>query len=226
MKRAFDLVFAVLGLMVFWPLLLVIAVSVFFTDGLPLFFRQERVGRHGRLFRIWKFRTMVRDAERRGALLTAGNDPRITPFGRLLRKTKLDELPQLFNVLTGEMSFVGPRPEVPHYVEQYTQQQRRVLELKPGITDIASIQYCHENEILGLALDPEAEYVRRIMPEKIRLNVEYAAHANLVTDFLVVARTVLRLVKAYRLPDGVEHSSASRETGMDASAWRRRRKAG
>ncbi len=189
-KRAFDLFWTLPGLVALSPLLLLVAALIRREDGGPVFFRQQRVGGGGRPFRIWKFRTMVVDAERRGGQLTVGRDPRITRTGHWLRKCKLDELPQLLNVLAGEMSLVGPRPEVERYVALYTPEQRRVLDLAPGITDPASIRYRDENEVLATAADPEATYVQQIMPEKIRLNLEYAARANLATDFMVILKTL------------------------------------
>ena len=145
-KRAFDLFFSALGLLALSPLLLLLAMAVKLTSRGPVFFRQQRVGQGGRLFYILKLRSMVVNAEKLGLSVTRDGDPRITPLGRLLRKTKLDELPQLWNVLVGDMSFVGPRPEVPGYVRQYTPGQRRVLELKPGITDLATIEFRNEEE--------------------------------------------------------------------------------
>jgi lipopolysaccharide/colanic/teichoic acid biosynthesis glycosyltransferase len=194
LKRALDLLCAVPGTLLLSPLLLLTALLIRLTDRGPIFFRQERVGFRGRPFRIWKFRTMVVDAERRGAQITVGPDPRITRIGVLLRKLKIDELPQLFNVLAGEMSMVGPRPEVPHYVAMYSEEQRRVLDLMPGITDEASIAYRNENDILAAAADAERTYVEEIMPEKIRLNLRYAAHANVFTDVGVILRTLVKVL--------------------------------
>lgn len=194
MKRILDISAALLGLLLIWPLLVCLAVWIAISDGFPVFFRQERIGRHGKPFRMWKFRTMVRNAESLGRPLTVGRDPRITRVGHFLRRTKLDELPQLFNVLRGEMSLVGPRPEVSRYVDQYTDQQRAVLELVPGITDPASIRYCREAELLERSDAPEQLYVQTIMPEKIRLNLEYAKHRSLTTDLRVILMTIQRLV--------------------------------
>lgn len=189
-KRAFDLFWAVLGMLFLWPLFLVIALLIKLEDGGPVFFRQERVGYLGKLFQIWKFRTMVVNAERFGGQLTVGEDRRITRVGHWLRDLKLDEFPQLFNVLRGEMSFVGPRPEVLKYVEIYTTEQRRVLELVPGITDMASIKYRRESELLAQATDPERVYITRIMPDKIALNLAYAAQANVWRDLMVILKTL------------------------------------
>lgn len=189
-KRIFDLFWTILGLLLLWPVFLVIALLIKLDDHGPVFYRQERVGYRGRPFRIWKFRTMVVDAERRGLPLTVEEDPRITKIGRRLRRYKLDELPQLINVLKGDLSLVGPRPEVAKYVALYTDAQRRVLDLMPGITDPASMKYENENAILAKSADPEAVYVREIMPDKIRINRDYGASQNLLHDILIITRTV------------------------------------
>jgi lipopolysaccharide/colanic/teichoic acid biosynthesis glycosyltransferase len=189
-KRAFDLFWSALGLVVLSPLLLLVALLVKLEDGGPVFFRQVRIGREGRPFRIWKFRTMVVDAERQGRALTVGQDARITRIGRHLRSTKLDEFPQLLNVLAGEMSLVGPRPEVPRYVERYSESQRAILGLRPGITDLASIKYRNESDLLGQAGDPEETYVQVVLPDKVRINLAYAAQAGVGSDFLVILATL------------------------------------
>ena len=159
MKRAFDIVASGLGLLVLSPLLLGVALLIKLSSRGPVLFRHERVGRNFRPFSMYKFRTMVPDAPRLGGPLTAGDDPRITTIGRVLRKTKVDELPQLFNVLRGEMSLVGPRPEVPCYVDMYRQEYQEILKARPGITDLASLKYRHEEQILGQLPNPEEEYV-------------------------------------------------------------------
>ena len=192
-KRLFDLAAAGTGLLVLAPLLAAIAAVILVEDGRPVFFRQERVGRDGRPFRIWKFRTMVRDAGRRGMAITVGRDPRITRIGHWLRRFKLDELPQLWNVVRGEMSLVGPRPEVPRYVALYTPEQRRVLALVPGITDPASIAYRDEAALLAESDDPERLYVERIMPDKIRINLDYAARRSLWSDLRVILETLVKI---------------------------------
>jgi lipopolysaccharide/colanic/teichoic acid biosynthesis glycosyltransferase len=194
MKRAVDLLLSITGTLVIGPLLLGLAMLIFVSAGWPVFYRQERVGRGGRRFKIWKFRTMVRNAEKQGLPLTVDNDPRITFVGRWIRKTKLDELPQLLNVVVGEMSLVGPRPEVPNYVAKYNDYQRQVLQLTPGITDPASIRFFQENELLSEAESPEETYLREIMPEKIRLNLEYARQADLRSDLGVILKTFKRMV--------------------------------
>ena len=192
-KRAFDLVGAGLGVVLLAPLLALLALLVKAEDGGPVLFKQERVGYRGRRFRIWKFRTMVPDAERRGLPLTVGRDPRVTRIGAWLRRLKLDELPQLFNVLRGDMSLVGPRPDVPGYVALYRAPERRVLELVPGMTDEASIRYLGEGTLLAASPDPEPYYLEVIAPEKIRLSLEYAARATVWTDLLMIIGTLRHL---------------------------------
>jgi len=194
-KRLFDIVASAIGLLVLWPVFLVIAVLIKLEDGGPVFYRQERIGYKGRPFKIWKFRTMVVNADKLGKPLTVGRDPRITRVGYWLRKFKLDELPQLLNVLLGEMSLVGPRPEVPQYVALYNPEQRKVLDLVPGITDPASIKFANEAELLAEASNPEKFYIEHIMPTKIRLNMEYASHATLWSDILVILKTLVRIVR-------------------------------
>ena len=192
-KRGFDLLFALAGLALSWPSFLVVALMIKLDDGGPVFFQQERVGQNGRLFRIIKFRTMSVGADKAGANITAAGDRRITRIGRLLRKTKIDELPQLWNVFRGEMSLVGPRPEVPKYVGLYTPDQQRVLALRPGITDEASVAFRDEEALLAAAADPETFYVENCLPRKIALNLAYAKRANVFRDLLVILRTI-RLV--------------------------------
>jgi lipopolysaccharide/colanic/teichoic acid biosynthesis glycosyltransferase len=196
MKRAFDIVASGIGLLALLPLFVTIASLILLTDGRPVFFRQWRIGYKRRPFRIWKFRTMVRNAERLGDPLTVGDDPRITRIGYWLRKTKLDELPQLVNVLVGEMSLVGPRPEVERYVARYTTEESRVLDLMPGITDPASIRFRDESELLKSYDNPVEAYIAQIVPEKIRINLEYAQSASVLRDCGVIWQTVTRLCRA------------------------------
>jgi lipopolysaccharide/colanic/teichoic acid biosynthesis glycosyltransferase len=194
LKRLFDLTGALLALALLWPLLLGIALAVRLDSPGPALFRQERVGRHGRPFRIHKFRTMAADAPARGLPLTVGADPRITRVGAWLRRTRLDELPQFIDVLRGDMSLVGPRPEVPRYVARYPQALReRVLAVRPGLTDPASLQFIDEAALLAAAADPEREYVEVILPRKLRLAAEYAERASLASDLAVLWRTLVRL---------------------------------
>ncbi|WP_064530710.1 sugar transferase, partial [Clostridium saccharobutylicum] len=171
-KRIFDIICSGLGLIVLSLVFLVIALRIKTGSDGPIFFKQIRVGEKGKEFEILKFRTMVVDAEKLGRQITVGNDSRITKIGAFLRKYKLDELPQLINVFKGDMSLVGPRPEVPRYVKMYNEEQRKVLEVKPGITDLASIRYRDENELLGKAENPDEFYINTIMPDKLALNVD------------------------------------------------------
>ena len=197
-KRLFDLLLAAGALLLLAPLLLVLALVVWLDTPGPVFFRQERVGRGGRTFRIHKFRTMGVDAPQRGLALTVGEDPRITRSGRWLRRTRLDELPQLIDVLKGDMSLVGPRPEVPRYVQHYPPALRdRALAVRPGITDPSSLAFLNESERLAAAADPEREYIEHILPAKLQAAADYAAHASLWTDLGVIARTV-RLLWGHR----------------------------
>ena len=193
-KRAMDIVISAAALCVLWPVLLLIALAIVVDDPGPVFYRQVRVGRGGKPFRIFKFRTMVVDADKKGLSITVGRDSRITRVGAFLRKTKLDELAQLLNVLCGQMSFVGPRPEVPRYVELYTPYQRQVLLVRPGITDYASIAYRNENDLLAGADDPERMYIETIMPDKIELNMKYLREISPLTDVRLILRTVLAVI--------------------------------
>ena len=190
MKRTFDLFFACLGILVCTPLLLGIAVFLKLDSRGTLLYRGLRVGKGGRQFHILKFRTMVVNAEAIGGPSTSDDDPRVTRLGKLLRRWKLDELPQLANIIRGEMSFVGPRPEVPLEVARYDERQRRLLEVLPGITDYASIRFRNEGEILKGAADPHQAYRERIQPEKIRLGLEYVDNRSLATDVKIIFMTV------------------------------------
>lgn len=190
MKRTFDLFWATVGLLLLWPVFLMVGLLIKLEDRGPIFFRQRRIGWHGHPFRMWKFRTMVIDAELKGSTLTVGRDPRITRVGHWLRATKIDELPQLLNVWSGEMSLVGPRPEVQKYVDLYSVDQRQVLGLRPGITDLASVKYRRESELLATSSDPDRTYIEEIMPEKIRINLEYAAQASAWNDLRVILLTL------------------------------------
>ena len=195
LKRAMDIVISGCALAVIWPVLLLIALAIKIDDPGPVFYRQVRVGRNGKEFRIFKFRTMIVDADKKGLTITVGRDNRITRMGRLLRKTKLDELAQLINVFTGEMSFVGPRPEVPKYVNMYTPYQRQVLLVRPGITDYASIAYRNENDLLEGADDPERMYIDVIMPDKIELNMKYLREISPLADIRLIFSTIIAVIK-------------------------------
>jgi lipopolysaccharide/colanic/teichoic acid biosynthesis glycosyltransferase len=194
-KRVFDVLVAALALLLLSPLLLLIALCVRLGSPGPVMFRQERVGRYGRSFYIHKFRTMVVDASALGLPLTVGDDARITSTGQWLRRTRLDELPQLIDVLLGDMSLVGPRPEVPRWVAHYPLTLREtVLSVRPGVTCPSSLEFINEAELLARAADPEREYIDNILPRKLRAAADYAARASLWTDLRVLGRTVAVLL--------------------------------
>ncbi|MBR1541870.1 MAG: sugar transferase [Bacteroidaceae bacterium] len=189
MKRLFDIVASLLGLVVLSPLFLVLAIWIKTDSAGPVFYRQVRVGRHNKDFSIFKFRSM-RVGSDKGSLVTiGGQDTRITRAGRFIRKYKLDELPQLINVFIGDMSIVGPRPEVRHYVNYWTPEQMHVLDVRPGITDPASIKFCNENELLEKAEDPETYYIEVIMQEKIRLYLDYVEKHSFFYDIILILKT-------------------------------------
>lgn len=193
-KRFFDILFSLAGLLFLAPILFIIAILIKTTSKGRIFYRQIRVGKDNKDFYLLKFRTMKENADKSGLLTVGNHDNRITKIGYYLRKTKADELPQLLNVLKGEMSIVGPRPEVRKYVNYYTEQQRNVLLVRPGLTDIASIAYIDENEILAQAENPEQTYIEKIMQEKLSLNFEYIAHISLRYDVRIVCETLFRII--------------------------------
>lgn len=192
-KRAFDIVCAALGLLVLSPVLLMCALLVGLTSPGGVLFRQERMGRDGVPFTIYKFRSMRKDNA--GLKISTSSDSRITPVGRVLRKTKLDELPQLWNVLKGDMSFVGPRPEVREYTDLYTDEQRQVLLLRPGITGLASIRYRNENELLSASADPNRTYIEEVMSAKLALDLEYIPRACVSYDVRLILETLVTVVR-------------------------------
>jgi len=193
-KRAFDIFFSVSGLIILSPVLIIISAVIKSDSKGPVIFRQSRVGKDNRDFMLFKFRTMRMDSDKQGLLTVGGKDPRITNAGYFLRKYKLDELPQLLNVLAGDMSFVGPRPEVRKYVELYSAIQKKVLEVKPGSTDIASIRYRNESDLLKEANDPEEFYIKQIIPDKIKLNLEYINDNSLFKDIKVILNTFKAII--------------------------------
>ena len=193
-KRIFDFICSTLGLIVLSPVLFAIAIKIKTGSDGPVFFKQIRVGEKNNEFEILKFRTMVVDAEKLGRQITVGNDNRITKIGAFLRKYKLDELPQLINVFKGDMSLVGPRPEVPRYVKLYNEEQKKVLQVKPGITDLASIRYRDENELLGEADNPDDFYINTIMPDKLALNLEYIHKNNVFFDIYIILKTIIKCI--------------------------------
>ncbi len=194
-KRIFDFISSFLGCIILIPVFIIIAILIKLDSKGPIFFKQKRVGQHGEEFDILKYRTMVVDAEKIGKQITVGNDSRVTGIGKFLRKYKLDELPQLFNVLKGDMSLVGPRPEVPKYVKLYNEVEREVLKVKPGITDFASIEYRDENEILGSVENPEEYYINVIMKHKLQLNLKYIDNNNIFLDIKIILKTLLKCLK-------------------------------
>jgi len=193
LKRLFDIFVSLTGLLLLLPLFFVIGLLVRFDSPGSVFYRQQRVGKNRRLFRIFKFRTMQPNSDSKGLLTVGGRDPRITRIGYFLRKYKLDELPQLLNVLIGDMSFVGPRPEVKKYVDLYTPQELQVLNVRPGITDFASLEYFSENQLLANSDDPETTYIQEIMPAKLKLSARYIEEASLLTDVKIMGRTILKI---------------------------------
>lgn len=192
--RAFDAVASLGGIIFLSPLLLLTGVVVKVSSKGPVLYSQERVGRNQKLFRIHKFRTMVQGADKMGTLVTVSNDKRITKVGRILRRTKLDELPQLFNVLFGDMALVGPRPEVKRYVDHYDENALQLLRLRPGVTDLASIEYSQESDLLDSSEDVEKTYIEEIMPEKHALNYAYIREMGLLNNIKVILKTFLKLI--------------------------------
>jgi lipopolysaccharide/colanic/teichoic acid biosynthesis glycosyltransferase len=195
LKRLFDVLLSVCAIMFLSPFLIIISAIIFVSDGLPIFYCQIRVGRGNKDFKLFKFRTMRRNADKLGLLTVGGRDQRITRVGYFLRRYKLDELPQLFNVLFGSMSVVGPRPEVRKYVDLYNSEQLLVLLVKPGLSDYASLAYFSESELLGKSQDPEKTYVSEIMPAKLELNKKYILEAGLITDVKIIIKTLSRIFK-------------------------------
>jgi len=193
-KRLFDVIVSAMALILLSPLFLSVAIAIKLSSPGPIFYRAVRVGRHGVLFRLYKFRSMVVNADKIGAGITTAHDPRITPVGRFLRRTKLDELPQLINVLRGEMSLVGPRPEDPRYVALYTEEQRRVLRARPGMTSLASVRYRNEQALLS-GDDWETRYIQQIMPDKLAIDLQYIERATLLSDLGVLWQTFLALFR-------------------------------
>jgi lipopolysaccharide/colanic/teichoic acid biosynthesis glycosyltransferase len=198
MKRAIDIVFSLFGLLMLLPFVPFVAIMIKLDSRGPVFYQQERVGKDFRTFVIYKFRTMMVNADRQGALITAAGDKRVTNVGGFLRKYKIDELPQLFNVLKGDMSFVGPRPEVGEYVELFKSDYLKLLTVRPGITDPASLKYSNEETILGMSKATRDVYINRILPEKIRLSSNYIDSHSLKTDLKLIVMTLLKTSQTKR----------------------------
>ena len=195
MKRLFDIIASACGLIVLSPVFLILAIWIKIDSKGPVFYRQTRVGRNNRDFRLFKFRSMRVGADKQGLITIGGRDPRVTKSGYYIRKYKLDEFPQLINVFIGDMSLVGPRPEVRKYVDMYTPEQMHVLDVRPGITDMASILYCDENELLEKAEDPDKYYVDVVMQDKLRINLDYVAHHSFWFDVKLIFKTLFAIVK-------------------------------
>ena len=194
LKRIFDITLSLFGLIILLPFMLIIAILIKFDSKGPIFFKQIRVTKGGREFKILKYRTM-RVGSDKYSQITVGKDKRITEIGSFLRKYKLDEIPQLINVLIGDMSLVGPRPEVPKYVALYTDEQKEILKVRAGITDYASIEFSNENDLLALEEDSEKAYIEKIMPKKIELNKKYLSEISMLTDIKIILLTIKKILK-------------------------------
>ena len=195
MTRLLDIIFSFFGLLLLVPVFIIVWTIIVLTSRGGGFYKQIRVGKNGRDFKLYKFRSMRQNADKGGLITIGGKDSRITPIGYFIRKFKIDELPQLFNVLKGDMSIVGPRPEVRKYVDLYTDEQRRVLSVRPGITDYASIEYVNENELLGKAENPDKVYVTQILPDKIRLNMKYIDNHTVKEYFKIIFLTTSNIIR-------------------------------
>ena len=195
MKRVFDFVFSILGLVLLLPLFMIISIIILLDSKGTIFFVQTRVGKNNKDFRLFKFRTMKPNSETKGYLTLGNSDNRITSFGKYLRKYKLDEIPQLINILKGEMSFVGPRPEVRKFVDLFNEEQKIILSVRPGLTDYASLKYFNENEILEKFENPEKAYIEKILPEKLELNLKYIRERSLYKDLQIIIKTIGRIFR-------------------------------
>jgi lipopolysaccharide/colanic/teichoic acid biosynthesis glycosyltransferase len=195
LKRIFDIFFSFIGLVILLPFFIIIALLIVIDSPGGVFYKQARVGKNNIDFYLFKFRSMRTGADKKGLLTVGGRDSRITRMGYFIRKYKIDELPQLLNVFLGDMSLVGPRPEVRKYVDLYNEKQKKVLSVKPGITDYASIEYSNENEILGKAENPEQVYIDEIMPVKLTLNLKYIDEQGLITDLKIIFKTIGKIIK-------------------------------
>lgn len=193
-KRIFDIISSLIGLVLFSPFFIIIALWIALDSKGGVFYKQIRVGKYGKHFKLLKFRSMRPNSDKAGQL-TVGNDNRVTSVGKFIRKTKLDEIPQLFNVIAGDMSIVGPRPEVPKYVDLYNDEQKKALSVRPGLTDYASIEYLDEQELLGKSDNPEETYIQEIMPAKLSLNLKYIEDRNFFLDLKLIFKTVFKIFK-------------------------------
>ena len=196
LKRFFDIMMSLILLIILSPIFIILAIWIKLDSKGPVFYRQERVTTYGKIFKIFKFRTMVQDADKKGSLITIGEDPRITKIGKKIRKSRLDEIPQLINILKGDMSFVGTRPEVPKYVEKYTDEMKATLLMPAGVTSKASIEYRDEDEIINKYLSKGEKlddiYIKRVLPEKMKWNLEYIKNFNIFEDIKVCVKTIVK----------------------------------
>ena len=192
-KRCFDIVMALIGLILLLPFFILIALAIVVDSKGGVFYRQERIGKNRVPFLLLKFRSMATGADKNGLLTVGANDSRVTNVGLFIRKYKLDELPQLVNIFIGDMSFVGPRPEVQKYVDKYSEEQLNVLQVRPGLTDYASLEYFNENELLSKSPNPEETYIQDVMPAKLKLNFKYIENQGLITDLMLIFRTIKRI---------------------------------
>ena len=224
MKRIIDILVSLIGLICLLPLLLLVAILIKLDSAGPVFFRQIRIGMRFRPFQILKFRTMVQDSFTRSQSITVGDDPRITRVGWFLRKTKIDELPQLINVLRGEMTFVGPRPEVPQYVELFRKDYEEILKIRPGITDLASIKYRDEAALLGQSKNAEEEYVTRVLPDKINLGKEYIRRSSVFFDLTLIFKTFLKLFDGVSIREDSGKGAKHVLSDIEGDAKRRKEK--
>jgi lipopolysaccharide/colanic/teichoic acid biosynthesis glycosyltransferase len=195
LKRFFDITFSFLGLITLLPLFLVISIYIILDDGFPIFYKQTRIGKNFKPFTLLKFRSMYKKQNSNSLITIGNNDPRITKVGYFIRKYKIDELPQLINVFIGNMSLVGPRPEVKKYTDLYNEEQKKILSVKPGITDYASIEYSNENEVLAKSNNPEQTYIEDIMPHKLSLNLKYIHEQSFWTDIKIIINTIKKIIK-------------------------------
>lgn len=194
MKRLMDIFFSLIGLILLFPLFLIIGLIIVLDSKGGVFYKQTRVGKDGKDFKLFKFRSMAVGSDKKGLLTVGGNDSRITKPGYFIRKYKIDELPQLINVFIGDMSLVGPRPEVRKYVDLYNEEQQKVLSVQPGITDFASIEFINENEVLGNSENPEKTYIEEVMPFKLKLNLKYIEEKSVVTDIKIIFKTIAKII--------------------------------
>jgi lipopolysaccharide/colanic/teichoic acid biosynthesis glycosyltransferase len=217
-KRLFDIIFSLMGMVITVPLSLIIVCAIKLSSPGPVFYKGERIGKGGRPFKILKFRTMVVGAEKLGGPSVAENDSRVTKAGKILRKYKLDEIPQLINIFKGEMSFVGPRPEVKYYVDMFTEKEKKILTVRPGMTDLASLWNFDEGSLLAASLDPEKIYAEKVRPRKIELQLEYVDNRSFLTDVKIILRTIF-MIFLRKKPAAVEEFKNDKINGPERNKF-------